>query len=97
MTEGQKVEFFASRHAEAIAVARVWNEVSLRVITPESFEFIKAFVVYTLGYFGKNFEDLTPTEQQACMDYQFDVASGTAPAPETLAIVKEVYPLLYVA
>lgn len=92
MTEGQKLEFYATRHAENVVAERVWNQVSLRVITPESTEFIKAFVSYTLGYFGKNFADLTPEQQQAACEYQFDVCSGAQSAPETLENISGVYP-----
>lgn len=93
MTDLQKLEFYAARHAEAAVAARVWNLLSVRVITEETTEFVKHFVAYTLAYHGKNFDDLTPSQRLAALEYQFDICSGTTPAPETLEAIKGVYPV----
>jgi hypothetical protein len=93
MTDFQLMEFHAVKHAEAAVAARVWNLLSVRVVTEETTEFVKAFVSYTLAYHGKRFEDLTPSQRLAALDYQFDVCSGTTPTPETLEAIRGIYPV----
>jgi hypothetical protein len=92
LTDLQAVEFWATRTAENAVAARVWNLLSERTINEETIFFVKVFIGHTLQFYGKNFGDLTPEQQQAAITYQFDVCSGTQPAPETLENIAGVYP-----
>jgi hypothetical protein len=93
LTDLQAVEFWATRTAENAMAARVWNLLSERTINEETIFFVKVFVGHTLQFYGKSFADLTPEQQEAAVTYQFDVYSGTRPAPETLEAIKGVYPV----
>ena len=92
MTDRQTTVFFAARHAEAVALQSIWNNLQFRAINVATTEFVKQFVSYVLGCSGVKFEDLTPSEQFACVDYQFDIFAGVTPSPETMEAIRGIYP-----
>jgi hypothetical protein len=84
---------FALRSAHELdrTRARLWPLLSTRTITPETTAFAIEAATFTLNLFDKKFSDLTPEQQLGMTRFQLDAWAGTTPAPETIAVLTEVY------